>query len=221
MTQRKPLLILFIYCKKGARTTKTILDYARGKLTHEEFEAELNLHPNLWDEIQKLIPSDIADPNCPFRKIYGQMQLLESNNYYARAALAVFGYRSHFVYYLVSSLVNYNFPHIRCREPISESAEDLLFKYNLDYIGGAEAEDLVREILIANASETAKVKKQRIKERFQIAPRKHPNWMQEPEWPFRDGEPMRFVSQSNEGDLFKYVFENPSTGEQITVEQYA
>ena len=42
--------------------TKTILDYAEGRLSHEEFKAELYLHPELWEELQSLMPLDNKEP---------------------------------------------------------------------------------------------------------------------------------------------------------------
>ena len=40
-----------------------IIAYAEGKLTNEEFETELWIRSDLWDDIQKLLPADIDEPN--------------------------------------------------------------------------------------------------------------------------------------------------------------
>ena len=67
-----------------------ILSYAEGKISHDEFEAELWLHDDLWDEIQGLLPTDIDDPDCTFRKYYGNIQGLETNGYSVRSFLTAF-----------------------------------------------------------------------------------------------------------------------------------
>ena len=57
--------------------TNTILNYAQGKLSHEEFEAELYLHPELWAELQSLMPEDAADPACLLWTYFPNRKLLE------------------------------------------------------------------------------------------------------------------------------------------------
>lgn len=46
------------------------MDYVSGKMSHEEFEAELNIDPKLWDEIQSLVPDNIfQDINSDKKKL--------------------------------------------------------------------------------------------------------------------------------------------------------
>ncbi len=109
---------------------KEIFDYVSGKMSHEEFEAELYTNPDLWDEIQSLVPEDIADPDCPFRQVWGNMPGFETNNYRVRQTITSFGYNYSMAYGLISALVKYKYPDIVCREPSDElyTKDDFLLK---------------------------------------------------------------------------------------------
>lgn len=196
-----------------------LIGYAEGKISHEEFENDLSIHPEIWNEMQKLVPADISNEDCAFRKMFGNVQGLETNNYSVKSFLLAFSYNPLTAYGLISALVKYNYPSIECHEPRNETAADLLEKLNLDYIGGLEIDDVLRTII---SKEPSRIRlKKRLKQVFPCRNNKHPNWVQEPEWPMGSSSPMRFVSQSHEGDLFKYVFEDLDTGELRTVTQLA
>ena len=62
--------------------------------------------------------------------------------------------------------------------------------------------------------------KKKLSETFPCISKKHPNWVQEPEWPTIDGIPMTFVGQSHNGEMYEYVFCNSKTGEQKTIVQF-
>ena len=48
-----------------------------------------------------------------------------------------------------------------------------------------------------------------------------PKWVQSPEWPFNEnGVPLRFIKQSTDGDLVKYLFMDEQTKKEVVVEQY-
>lgn len=105
---------------------------------------------------------------------------------------------------------------------IYATPDDLLEKMNLTYIGGKKADRLIRKILLEGSGESRKVLKERIKTVFMIEnARKHPHWIQEPEWPFYDDRPMRFVSEERNGELFTYYFVDDITNARVIVEQYA
>ena len=105
---------------------KAILDYASGKMSHEEFEAELNIDPELWDDIQSLVPQDIADAHCHFRQVWGNMPGFETNNYRVKSMVTSFGYKYTIAHGLISALVKYQYPDVVCREPIDESPDSIL-----------------------------------------------------------------------------------------------
>lgn len=106
-----------------------------------------------------------------------------------------------------------------------------LFNFVIDacpeYIGGPEIDAANVFLDIYNrlppGTETAKKKefKSQIKALFRCKGIKKPRWIQEPEWPMGVGSPMRFISQSNKQDVFKYVFEDVDTGELRTIIQLA
>ncbi len=196
-----------------------LIGYAEGKITHEEFESNLYIHPEIWNEIQNLVPADINDEDCEFRSTYGNMQGLETNNYNVKSFLLAFSYNPLKTYGLISALIKYNYPFIECREPLKESDIGLLEKTNMDYIGGPEIDDIVQAILRKKMSYLS-IKKC-LKQVFPCRNNKRPKWIQEPEWPMGTAKPMRFISQSREGDLFKYVFEDLDTGELRTIIQLA
>ena len=196
-----------------------LIRYAEGKISHNDFENELLIHPEIWNEIQKLMPKNINDENCAFRRLYGNIQGLETNNFSAKGFLLAFSYNSARTYGLISALIKYSFPSIECHEPPDESTNSTLEKIDLDYIGGIETDNVVQTIIFNNSSRLS-LKKQ-LKHIFSCKNHKHPNWVQEPEWPMGVSSPMRFISQSHEGDLFKYVFEDVDTGELRTIIQLA
>jgi len=106
-----------------------------------------------------------------------------------------------------------------------------LFNFVIDacpeYIGGPEIDAANVFLDIYNrlppGTETARKKefKSQIKALFRCKGIKKPRWIQEPEWPMGVGSPMRFISQSNKQDVFKYVFEDVDTGELRTIIQLA
>lgn len=198
---------------------KVILDYVSGKMTHEEFEAELNINPKLWNEIQSLVPEDIADPHCPFRQVWGNMSGFETNNYRVKSMITSFGYNYTMAHGLIGALVKYHYPDIVCREPIDESPDGLLEKIHMDYIGGEEVDDCLRELM--STYTTKKELKKQLKEHFPCPARKHPDWVQEPEWPAINGIPMKFVSQREDGDKFEYEFQDINSAKKKIVTQYA
>lgn len=197
---------------------KAILDYVTGKMSHEEFEAETYIDPAIWEEIQALVPADIKESQCPFRTVYGRIGALEANNYSVKATLTAIENYS-LTYDLISKLVKYQNPEIVCREPLQNAPEDLLESIHMDYIGGVETDDCLREIM-AEYPKKGDLRK-KLKEFFPCSPRKHPEWVQEPEWPAMNGRPMKFISQKNDGELFTYEFQDVESGQVVTITQYA
>lgn len=197
---------------------KAVLYYVTGKMSHEEFEAETYIDPVIWEEIQALVPADIEERQCPFRTVYGRMGALEANNYSVKATLTAFENYS-LTYDLISKLVKYQNPEIVCREPLQNEPEDLLESIRMDYIGGAEIDDCLREIM-AEYPKKGDLKK-KLKEFFPCSSRKHPEWVQEPEWPAMNGRPMKFIIQKQDGDRFDYEFQDVLSKKTIIITQYA
>ena len=199
--------------------TKTLLEFSQGLLSYEEFEAFLSLNPNAWEMIQALVPDNISNESCLFRKIYPNMKGFETNNFNVRATLSAFGFQPRSVWSMISALVKFRYPDIVTAYPPDESLESILERLGLDFIGGNEADTLVRELFARNPSIGTKEKKQLLKDYFHISPRKYPRWIQDPQWPVLRGIPMRFVSQEKKGQVYTYHFEDTETGETKTITQ--
>lgn len=201
--------------------TDTILNYAQGRLSHEEFEAELYLRPALWEELQSLMPENAAEEDCRLWTLFPNRKLLETNQYRVKQAMLAFGYRGAWVHGMVSALVRYWDPSIEIKTPMEKSPASFLEQAGLDCIGGPEAEDYLRELMERYADCSIQEKKRLVREAFHLQPRKRPRWIQEPEWPFRNGKPLCFMAQRRNGELYEYLFRDPDTGEQVTVTQLA
>ena len=95
------------------------------------------------------------------------------------------------------------------------------------YLFGTEAVQFAEDLLLNNEEvralpKTKKIKycKEKLREYFHIEGRHYPHWVQDAEWPFRDGKPMRFIGQKTDGELVTYTFVDDETGEVERVEQY-
>lgn len=200
--------------------TNILISYSKGTISHEEFKAELETNPSLWNSIQALMPSDISDPNCPFRSLYGNVLSLEANNYLVKPALLAFGYRSGVVYDLVSKLVLYQYPDTQCQEPLDRSIDGFLFDLRLDDLEGKETESFIRSFLQTIKDDSRKIQRQKILSAFHIENSRHrPRWVQESEWPMGKNSPMKFERQEKHGELVKFFFVDVDTSEEKVVEQ--
>lgn len=201
---------------------QVVFDFVQGLIGDEECEYIIYATPSIWSWVQELVPEDIGNSDCEFRKCYCNMQGFETNDYNVKSTVTAFGYKRHIARSLISALVKYRFPQVAVKASIDTTPEDILEKMNLPYIGGDEAERLVRQILLDHKGEPRKVLKNKIKAAFGIEnARKYPHWVQEPEWPFHDNRPMRFVGETREGELFSYHFVDDVSGTKTTVEQYS
>ncbi len=199
---------------------KNIFDFAQGKLTYDEFEVIFESDPDIWKRIQSLVPADIAEPTCEFRNIYPNMCGFETNNYNVKDTIMSFGYAaSHILAHsLISTLVKYNYPDIVVKDPPSNSAEDVLDKLKLEYLSGNEVDEIIKDTF-CQYSDNKKELKKALKELFHLS-RKHPDWVQEPEWPMGKSSPMEYIGCRENGEKMEYDFKDVDTGEIKTVEQF-
>lgn len=199
---------------------RIIFDYAQGKITHAEFEAATYNYPEVWDKLQAMVPDDIQDADCAFRQLYGNMRGFETNNYRVKATVTSFGYIPALAHSMICALVRYHHPEIICRTPPEHSVAELLEAMGLDYLGGDQADDFLRDFFVAHTTSNKRQLKKELKELFHLEGNKYPYWMQDPEWPMYNGKPMKFISQTNTGDLYVYVFKDIDTGSIQTIEQF-
>ena len=206
-----------------------VLEFVRGRLTFEEFGSYLHDNPHIWMDIQALLTEEMKnDPNCSFwnRTNY---QIHLANNFDVKAAALAFGYHSEYgksrLHMVISDLVEYTYPTIVRRFPISCTPTDILEQVGMSYVEGDETEPLLRQLVCdipdtLTKKEKAHLLKESIRKSFHLVPRKVPKWVQEPEWPMGEHMPMEFVQQHREGDLVKFTFRDVETGELRVIEQF-
>ena len=204
---------------------KVVFDFVQGKLSYDEFETEFILHPEIWTWIQELVPKDIGNLDCEFRSIYHNMQAFETNNYNVKSTIMTFGYDDIYgqttAFSLISALIKYHYPKTVCQRPLEQSCNDILETIGLDYIGGEEVDEIIKNIILSHRNDRKKNMKNALKTAFHIAPRKFPHWIQEPEWPAYNGEPMRFIAENHIGEKFTYEFQDINTKETRIITQYS
>lgn len=195
--------------------------FVQGQISFNEFEVICNNKPEVWQWLQSLLPSDIKSKDSSFwNEFPWTAERLEFSNFSVQYAAMAFGI-DYFTYNIIRDIVLYAYPQTEWHLPSKGSEDDLLEKIGLWYIGGKEVEDIVCDILEQNAELPQKIIKEKFKQTFHLVPRKTPRWVQEPEWPALDGQPMYFVSQSHEGDRYEYVFADENGLNIRIIEQFA
>ena len=208
---------------------KIILDFVQGRMTYDEFEAEYSLSPELWTRIQDMLtPEMMSDPDCHFWT-RSNRSALEPNGFSVRAAALAFGFDTQFgrvhAHSLICDLAEFTYPDIHRNSPPELDPESLLDKLGFHYLGGAETDGVIRDILYTaaeypNAKERNKALKQALREAFHLLPRKAPHWAQSPEWPMGANSPMAFVGEKQEGERMEYTFRDVDSNATVLVEQY-
>ena len=208
---------------------KIILDFVQGRMTYDEFEAEYSLSPEVWTRIQDMLtPEMMNDPACPFWT-RSNRSALEPNGFSVRAAALAFGFDTQFgrvhAHSLICDLVEFTYPDIHRKSPPEQDPESLLDKLGFHYLGGAETDGVIRDILYTaaeypNAKERNKALKQALRDAFHLVPRKVPHWAQSPEWPMGANSPMAFVGEKQEGERMEYTFRDVNNDTTVIVKQY-
>lgn len=205
-----------------------IIDFVSGKLTYKEFEVLFTTDPSLWDIAQTLLTPEILNDNAhPFWSKSNRSRL-ESNNNSVQYACLSFGYDAVgkvVTHRMLGELVSYRYPDVVLRDPPEFSGKDLRDKLGMGYLGGAEVDGIIDEVLSQKPEDISVTKfinaaKQELRTRFHLAPRKYPRWIQEPEWPMGKNSPMLYVAQRSNGELVEFIFQDADTEVQRIVKQY-
>lgn len=204
-----------------------IIDFVSGKLTYSEFETLFTDDPTIWDIAQTLLTPEIMNDKDHAFWSKSTRSRLESNNYSVQYACLSFGYdivSRVITHKMLGELVSYQYPDIVLCEPPEFSVNDLRDKLGMEYLGGAEVDSLIDEILSKrNGISTGKfvnMAKQELRALFHLIPRKYPRWAQEPEWPMGEKTPMEFCSQTREGECIRFIFRDVDTKETKVIEQF-
>ena len=69
-------------------------------------------------------------------------------------------------------------------------------------------------------SQRKKYVKDRCKTLFYLEKKHYPHWVQESEWPIKNGKPLRYIGSKRSGDLVQFIFDEIETKKQVIIEQY-
>ena len=215
-----------------------VYDFVEGRVTVPEFLKACEEHPEILDWIHSVVSPELQGTKlikdeawpgvvrlvpAPY-EIQGVLKLIERD----REIRGELSYQ-YAVFGEIAKVMRFAFPDSPPKEDKTLSELfDLILRCCPSYIDGTEVwksgilEEIVHSIP-EGLSKTAGQKwaKEKIKERFHIQGRHYPYWIQSPEWPMVDGEPMEYVRtvrHSIEGQT--HYFRDPKTGVECAVEDF-
>ena len=196
---------------------KTIIDYLENKISYEEFVS--NFDEKMFQYFEE-----------KYKKMKNQDYLRFINrvegfkNYYSNLLkIGDILYRKSEMYYLIYYCMNdenivENNRYMSLYEKVLQSVQEYLISEETSII----FEKMFEEIP-SNLSKTAlkKIVKEKCKELFYLNGEKksRPYWVQDSEWPVRDGKPLKFVKQKRSGERVDYYFVTTDEKE-IVITQY-
>ena len=205
---------------------KIIEKYMTLQLSTKQFIDEINHNKDLFNEIKGYLPTEKTIDDDKWKGFvyalslrthgYDLSQIIKynfSNGSNPSGKSTMYNF-----FYKILQANGFNFEY----NPFYKERYMLLMDILPNYIGGDEAEiyiDTFIDNLEPNTTESKKKKqiKEFIKKEF-VCEKKKPTWIQEPEWPVAD-KPLKFISQSKNGNCCKYLFEDVSTGVKKEIEQ--
>ncbi len=211
---------------------KEVFEFLSGAINANEFHQMLADKPEILDWLQSLIPEGLTDIEDPFWQSITDRVMMPSVGFRIRNYLSdymdlktVAGRCC--VYSLFYQLVSTKYSSVEATTKYQDEY-GLLLDVMPDYIDGKEAEELIGRILdnipmTKSKGDRRKLLKAAIKKAFHLTDNsKYPRWVQAAEWPFHNGRPMKFVvSEHKKNDeKYSYLFVDPESGLQKTVEQY-
>ncbi len=209
-----------------------VFDFVEGRVNAKDFIGELEKDPSIIEWLQSVVPvgkqmqiAVLVNPDDPYRP--NEVRNVPYDVSYMVWKFSICGgpkgSLSHQlnVHGVISELMGEIFPN----EPLKpDSTLHDKFCFMLDtcpsYIGGSEVEQsgILDEIMGSVPKELSKTAakkwaREQFKQRFHIQGRKHPYWIQEPEWPMYQGEPMEYVrTERTSVEYQTHVFRDPKTG---------
>ena len=218
---------------------KYVIDFVEGHIKAKDFISHCEKNSEVLDWMQSIVPAGkVCYKTTAYRDDNGYISVKKEvlpydikvvwEQYLAQPGESDLGKQLN-IHYEISRLMMEVFPNdgIKVDNTLHEQNTFLLSACP-SYVGGdAEVEEFLFKVmseLPADLSKAKRIKlfKEKIKTLFHIEDRKYPAWLQEPEWPFSNGKPMRFVSQASKhrGELYEYTFEDVDTKEQKIIEQF-
>ena len=195
-----------------------IVSFLKNKISYDQIMEIIRTDDGFLDYLQELIKDDTDYP-----------QEVRENRDALRAELCHIGsvlQHPTLIYHIMLFAIRPKHPELKFNDP-NDAQSSLLYDCVPMYLFGTEAVRFAEDLLLNNEevrafSKTKKIKycKEKLREYYHIEGRHYPHWVQDAEWPFRDGKPMRFIGQKTDGELVTYTFLDDETGEVERVEQY-
>ncbi|NLB61286.1 MAG: hypothetical protein GX802_02500 [Clostridiales bacterium] len=189
------------------------VEFVEGRMPFDEFEHNYKTNPDYF----KVLEDKKPNKKFPYQKGKTINQCLRWFKWEStRGKVVVHDY-------IMRYLLSYKFSVI----PTTYYIDELKFRAEIQpsYIE-IEDEDFLNTIIATAPTELTKAqKKQWLKEKLKSLfkyDNKPPRWIQDPEWPIVNGEPLIFKSQTKErkdDERVFYTFYHPKTGEETIIEQ--
>ncbi|HCY67993.1 MAG TPA: hypothetical protein DHU62_04595 [Firmicutes bacterium] len=100
---------------------------------------------------------------------------------------------------------------------------EIVLKYVPDYLYSSDTsiifEKMINDIFESKVKNIKKYIKEKCKDLFGEIETKRPRWVQESEWPVKNGVPLKFVKQEKHFEKVTYYFEN-TDGTLIEIDQF-
>lgn len=205
-----------------------VIDFVEGRVEARDFMLRFRDDPALAEWLQSIVPEGkvayMTDPDAMEWMLveipYDIHRQLDSDI----AELEKIG-KQYNVHCEISRLILEVFPDDGIKKSNKvEKRFDFLLKNCPRSVGGPEADAYIGKILneipedLPNKTRV-QMFRARIKEEFHLDGKRYPYWLQEAEWPFNNGKPMRYASQASKGEMRFYLFEDVETGEERVVFQ--
>ena len=214
-----------------------VYNFVEGKVTVLEFISMCEKHPEILEWVQNVAPSTlrgaeiIPDNTAPGGlrvvpapyDIYRSLGRIMQNRESSGELVFQMNYLGE-----IATVMRFAFPNSPPQKDMTlMNLYSLMLKCCPSYIGGTEVarsgivEQIVRSIP-DNISSTTGIKwaRERIKEKFHIQGSHYPHWIQEPEWPVLNGEPMEYVKTQKCAGGQIHVFRDSKTGTERLIEDY-
>ncbi len=212
---------------------QTVIEFVEGSLAYNEFHS-LVLNDDAFAQwIDENVP---ADWRCYTRATQANNYTVEELPYSIRHSLqenaweeteGSVGYKVN-LYSSMKLFLQKQFPDLVIKPDTAiYELNDLVLGTCPAYIDGTEvwASGLIEKIAMECPDDWSKVKKAkhiktRIIEEFHVQDKKYPKWIQNPEWPFANGRPMKFVKTTvkYKNEWYQHHFVDVDTGEERIID---
>ena len=210
-----------------------IIDFVEGRLSFIEFHSLILTDDAFAEWIDQNAP---AGWKCYTRATQANNYTVEELPYSIRHALqenaweeteGSIGYRLN-LYSSMERFLLQKYPDL-CIHPDTTIYEldELVSSACPKYIDGSEvwSSGLIEQVVNECSSDWSKAKKiryikSRIIDEFHVQDKKYPKWIQNPEWPFANGRPMKFVKTTvkHKNEWYQHHFVDLETGEERIVD---